>query len=151
MKRLLILLLFVPFIISAQGTYERTLGSNEWTYDHEGNAGDTLFTGDSIWYFEIWTPKHGDPLKYKIYMDIDSTGGTSSSANKYYIVLQAKNSEDETYSGLDSVAYIGTVDTTFSITETSTAQLYKKWRIYIYGLSDELKIEIQKLNWAFYK
>lgn len=150
MKRLLIFIgLLLSIVVYSQ--YDRTLGANEWTLDHEGNASDTLHTGDSIWTYQIWLPHHGDPLKYKIYMDVDSTGGTSAIANRYLFILQAKNSEDETYTALDTVTYQGTADTTFSFTETTTAQFYKKWRMYVKGTSDELKIEIQKLNWSWYK
>jgi hypothetical protein len=150
MKKLLILFAFISYMSYSQNPV-KILNSNEWLYEYEGLTIDTLGNGDSVWYKEVYMPYHGDAVKYKIYMDVDTVGGTSSSSNKYLFILQAKNSTDESYTALDTVGYIGTADTTFSFTETSTAQLYKRWRMYVKGLSDDLYIEIQKLNWGFYK
>jgi hypothetical protein len=128
-----------------------TFKSTDWEYSYEGNSSDTLGAGDSILYKEVKLPQHGDALKYKIYLDVDSIGGTSDAANKYNFFLQAKNSDDETYSNLDTIGYIGTSDTTFSFVQTTTSEYYKYWRMYIEGLTDELVIELQLINWSFYK
>jgi hypothetical protein len=147
MKKLLILLFF-PLICYSQ---HETLSGNEWVYNYDGIESDTLGNGDSIWYKELYFPSHGDPLKYDIFFDVDSTGGTSSSDNEYLFIVQGKNNESDSYTPYDTVSYAGTADTVFHLTETGTAKIIKWLRLYVIGESDELVVEIQKMEASFYK
>jgi len=159
MKRIAILIsvLFViaSIEVKAQGSNSVNLNVNEWKFDYNGNANDTI--GDNMdnntanWTNTVYVGWRGDPLKYKIYMDVDSTDGTSSAADEHLFILQAKSSNDETYTALDTVSYAGTADTTFTFTQVTTAQFYKWWRVLGKTEDDGFDSEIKVVNWAFYK
>lgn len=129
----------------------KTMKSTDWVYDYECGQKDTLGTGDSIWYQEIYFPKHGDGLLYSVYVDVDSIGGTSGPANEYLFIIKGKANESATYVALDTVSYAGTADTTFTMAELSTAVKYKYIMLYVEGEADELAIELQKVEFSFFK
>lgn len=157
MKKLAILISLFVFAAITINAQDAILREDEWKWDYNGTSADTIGAGmdndvaATNWTNTVYVGYRGDPLKYKIYLDVDSIAGTSNVADEHLFILQAKNSYDEAWTALDTVSYAGTADTTFSFTQTTTAQYYKWWRIKGKTEDDGFQSEVQVVNWGFYK
>lgn len=151
MKRLLftsiLAILFLVNNIAQESAYEDThlnYGKTWFSYISTSNA--TTAT-DSIWYYT--TRKESmKPLKYDIKIVLDSIGGTAVSVP---VVLQAKKFLSDSFTPLDTITWADGGDTTIVWNETSTAQQYRYWRVYIQCATSGFIFGVDELSQKFWE
>lgn len=150
MKNFIIGILFLAFAFtaSAQNTVlDKSLNYSETFVYYTGIASDTIGIGDSTWTYTIW--KYNDePGNVYVYADIDSV---SLSSGEVSVVLQGKVLPEESYTDIATATYALTADTVILFDQTATQYDYQYWRVSLTGDNDENKVEVQKLDWKFFK
>lgn len=128
---------------------DKTLNYEQTFVYFNGSSVDTIGTGDSTWTYTVNKYNLSTVFPY-IYMAIDTvTGGSGDLTNIY---LQGRVTVDEDYANIDTVQYYSTADTTFEFDITVSATTGRKeqfWRIAVEGSTDDVKLEIQDLNFKF--
>jgi hypothetical protein len=145
-----LILLSCALSVSAQesSTYDKTLGYSETYLEFTGSSTDVLKVGDSTWCYTVWK-KSVRPLKYDVYMDLDSTGGTK---NMMTITLLGKKWLDQAaWTTLKTQRYTLGRDTTFTFTESSTAGQYQFYKVNVVGDNDTFLMSIKKLFMKFWE
>lgn len=156
MKKLIIILGLIVFAFSANAqwkseseTYNKYLDGTYLTAYYYGGASDTIGTSDSTW-TQVVLVNNKDELKYDIYIEADSTGGTASDV---YFIRQTKTTEGQSYSvaaGDTTTWAMSSTDTSFTISE-GTATSDRFFKIIMKGSNDELKAKLSKLQIHFYE
>lgn len=127
-------------------TVDHTLNYEQTFVYFNGSANDTIGTGDSTWTYTVEKYNLSTVYPY-VYMAIDTvTGGSEDVTNIY---LQGKVTVDEDYVNIDTVQYYSTADTafTFDISISSTTGRKEQfWRIAVEGSTDDVKLEVEDLN-----
>lgn len=130
-------------------TVDRELNYEQTFVYFNGSSVDTLGTGDSTWTYTVRKANISTVFPY-VYMEIDTvTGGSEDVTNIY---LQARVTPDEDFANIDTVQYYSTADTTFAFdvsVSSTTGRKEQDWRISVNGSTDDVKLEIETLNFKF--
>lgn len=144
-----IMALFVGISYGQNQTVDKELSYDQTFVYFNGSSVDTLGTGDSTWTYTVNKQNLSTVYPY-VYVAIDTLTGTSQDVTNIY--LQAKVFPDESYSNIDTVQYYASADTTFTFDISVSATTGRKeqfWRVNMVGSTDDVKLEIQDLNFKF--
>ena len=162
MKRLIILfLVFVPFVLSAQYGVDRTAGYDQkidlgdYSAYHAGDSDELTATGDSSWTYTILVGT-GDEIIFDVGMNVDSIGGTAGASNEHLFFLSYKEMPGDSWTAIgDTVSYAGIAstsnDTTFTLTSGSTAVKARYVRINCLGETDSFITQLGYLLLKIWK
>lgn len=147
MKKLILfitLLSIFAFGVNAQNAYIDKGGS---FVKYTGAASDTITESDTTFVLNVTNPQNY-PLLHDVKVSLDSVSGTPTADIK----LKGKLFSGDDYTTISTVSWAGTSsDTTFTITEHSTAKYYRYYRVYIdadSGTTQKFKVdEIKTKFW----
>lgn len=121
MKNLIIILLSVFALSMSAQDKVGSLSLSNYFDDFTFNSGDSIYSADSVYQVQVNLNKP-EPVKYDIFVSLDSISGSDS----VYVRLKGKRFAEESYTQLDSVAwYQSSTDTNFVFSEQSTAKYYR--------------------------
>ena len=141
----LILSLIMIVSFSQNEAHDAELGYTQ-TFKLTGQLSDYLSTTDST--FSYVVEKRTDSKIFVIIdISLDSISGTPDTVDVY---LDHKAFDSNSFTGLDTVIYYGTVDTVIRF-ETTTALLMDYWRVRAEERGNDFRVQIDYLNWKFGK
>ena len=149
MKKVMILLfgialMLTSFSINAQDQ-SKTLKSTAYYYEFPFTSSDYVEASDT--YYVQVTSRKVEPLKYDIKVGMDSISGDPQVA----VSIQGKVFTGDSWTNISTTTWMGTSsDTSFILTETSTAKYYRYWRVYFVATGTTQKATITKVDWRFY-
>jgi hypothetical protein len=148
MKKLIFLLSLVTVLLASyqplsaqeKTTYDNAMGYGDYRHEWKNeSAVNTFKVGDSTWTYTIFK-NTAKPLKYDLFMKLDSTGGTS---NVITFKLQGKKFIDSpTWTDLKTFYWTSGKDTTKTISEATTAQAYQLYKLSATGANDTFLAKI---------
>jgi hypothetical protein len=136
--------------LSAQqsGTFDTKIKYAESYSLLTGPSAAILTTGDSSYTYTFYKESL-KPLKYDVYVSLDSTGGTYDTTT--VITWKAKKFSENSWSTLKTVTWYNGSDTTFTMTESSTAQQYNYYQLSVAGNSDSPIVKLLLLYVKFWE
>ncbi len=136
--------LIMSFSVNAQDQ-SKTLKSSAYYYEFPFTSSDYVEASDT--YYVQVTSRKVEPLKYDIKVGMDSISGAPQVA----VSIQGKVFTGDSWTNISTTTWMGTAsDTSFILTETSTAKYYRYWRVYFVATGTAQKVEITKCDWRFY-
>jgi hypothetical protein len=102
---------------------------------------------DSVWFYTIYK-ESSMPVKYDFKVSCDSVGGTYK---RVPIVLKAKKFLSDDWTTVTTVAWTTGKDTVKTFTQSTTAQQYQYWQIYIKSDSKGFIFKIPELSAKFWE
>ena len=149
MKKIMILLfgialMLTSFSINAQDQ-SKTLNTKAYYYEFPFTSSDYVEASDT--YYVQVTSRKVEPLKYNIKVEMDSISGAPQVA----VSIQGKVFTGDTWANISTITWMGTAsDTSFLLSEISTAKYYRYWRVYFVATGTAQKVEITKVDWRFW-
>lgn len=159
MKKLFFILIVAScaFALNAQDknianslAVDYTLTYDQYRYDYTTTSAtaNSFTTTDSLWSF-TFHKQSAKPLKFDVFVVLDSVGGTSNQVN---VKVQGKKALDQTsWTDLKTLYWTSGVDTTKLLTEASTAQQYPYFRVYLEGQDNTFIAKVTKLIVKFWE
>jgi len=125
MKKIIVILMAMSFCLFAVAQDKSYTFPNSRTYvDMSGfGTSDTIVASDT--YSIVFTVNQHYPNTQSVYVDIDSVSGTPT----MNIIMQGRIFAGGTWVAIDTTAWAGTGDTTFTMTN-ATAARYRYYRLY---------------------
>jgi hypothetical protein len=148
MKKVMILLfgiaLIMSFSVNAQD-HSKTLKSSAYYYEFSFTSSDYVEASDT--YYVQVTSRKLEPLKYSIKVEMDSISGDPQVA----VSIQGKVFTGDSWTNISTTTWMGTAsDTSFILSEISTAKYYRYWRVYFVATGTAQKATITKCDWRFW-
>ena len=144
MKKILIILAvtFCALQMSAQNAnrsntsekYDATIsyGQSGYVYSQKVPV-NSLTVADSTWTYTVYNASKA-PVKFDFFLNCDSVGGTK---NNVKIIVQGKKFlQQPSWTDLKTTWWTTGKDTTKTITESTTAQQYMYFRLFIQGVDN---------------
>ena len=131
---------------SQDETVDQSLGYSVTWFLYEGDAADSIQSGDSIFTYTIEKFTDTKTFAY-FYIECDSVAGTGAPVTYY---LQNKVFQDESFSNLDTIEWTAGADTSF-VFETTTSDIADYWRIYRIGSTSTFNAYETDINGKFVK
>ena len=152
MKSFIISLLLISCAVLVNGqessTYDSRLGYSETFTEYVGTSTDILKVGDSTWTYTV-LKESAKPLKYDVFLKFDATGGTNNVVN--ITVFGKKTLDQPSWTSLKTASWTSGADTTKTITESTTAQQYRYYKVEVKGANDTLLASIVKFFIKFWE
>lgn len=152
MKKAFLLIAFLASIVLANAqessTYDYKIDyAGTWnTYFMPSTSYANTLT-DSTWYYTVL--KESDAgLRYQIKVSLDSIGGVKK---KVAVVLKAKQWDSDSYTTVTTTYWWNGRDTTILFTQTSTAQYYRYFQVFVQGVNKGFVFKIPELSFGFKK
>jgi len=146
MKKLIFLLSIITVIFSLNvNAQDYKINKNTTYFEYSGEDSDTVIA-DGTW--GLWLANQKDfSMLHAVKVSLDSVSGTPTCDVK----LQGKVFDDDSWTDITTVEWTGTTsDTTFTISETSTAKFYRHYRVYIDTDATEQKLKVDKILMKFW-
>lgn len=144
-------MLFVGVFAYGQNstTVDKELGyTTSWyKFTEDITTDDNINAMDSVWTYVVFKNSY-KPVKYDIYVDVDSISGTAESVN--FILESKKWLDDASWTAIDTVVWSTGVDTVFTYT-TSTATQNQYFRFRAQGADNTFVARIMKLFFKFWE
>lgn len=153
MKKVIILLLLsiCTFAFGQRSsTVDKELSyTTSWmAFTGTNNTTHAINAKDSTWTYTILKNSY-KPVKYDIYMSLDSISGTKDSVT---VIFQAKKwIDDASWVGLDTATWVAGGDTIINFNQTTTAQQYQYFRMYVAGSDNTFIARIAKFFIKFWE
>lgn len=142
----MILGIFSLVLFSQDETVDKSLSySNTW-FIYEGDAADSIQSGDSIFTYTIEKFTDTKTFAY-FYVEADSVEGMAAPITYY---LQNKVFQDQAFSNIDTIVWTAGADTSF-VFETTTSDIVDYWRIYRIGSTSTFNAYETDINGKFVK
>lgn len=136
---------------SLDSGYDAVVNSTETRARHMGDNDELTAAGDSTWTY-TWYVNTQSKIIADVELDVDSVGGTSSSANAHQFWLSYREFPGQAWINIgDTVTYTGSVDTIFSLTTGETALKANYIRVNCKGKTDSFFDQLYYALLKFWK